>query len=93
MPEVVVLTPEELEEIVTSAIERATANGNGDGVPKRWLNASELARYLGVASKTVQNLSGPKAADPIPYHQLTAGGEKRFLVDEVDEWVRRRRER
>jgi Helix-turn-helix domain len=93
MPEVVVLTPEELEEIVASAIGRAATNGSGDAVPKKWLNAAEVARYLGVAPKTVQNLSGPKATDPIPFCRLTPGGEKRFYVDEVDEWVRRRRER
>jgi Helix-turn-helix domain len=90
--ELVVITPEQLERIVTSAIERATADRHDGGVPKKWLNAADLARYLGVAPKTVQNLSGPKAVDPIPFHQLTPGGEKRFHVDEVDEWVRRRRE-
>lgn len=81
------LTPRQLEDIVASAIERATANRNGER--KVWLDASELADYLGFTEKTIHNRTGPNVDNPIPCHRLTAGGEKRFHVDEVDEWLRR----
>jgi hypothetical protein len=55
-----------------------------------WRDANGIADYLAVKPKTVQNLTGPNVADPIPFHRLTPGGEKRFHLAEVDEWLRRR---
>jgi excisionase family DNA binding protein len=85
--EVVVLTPTQLEAIVTRAVERVVANGGGKR--RVWLDAGQLADYLGVSEKTVQNRTGPNVENPIPYHTLTLGGQKRFHREEVDEWLRR----
>jgi hypothetical protein len=84
MNEVVVLTPGQLEELVASAVERASQKSNG------WLDAAGIAEHLGVSEKTVHNRTGPNVADPIPCHTLTPGGRKMFDRAEVDEWLRRR---
>jgi hypothetical protein len=86
--ELVVLTPGQLEAIVASAVERAAANGND----WRALTAAELGERLGFHEKTIQNRSAPGVpeADRIPSHSLTPGGEKRFDLDEVREWLLRR---
>jgi hypothetical protein len=86
--EFVMLTREQLEEIVTSAVEQATADGNG--YQKLWLDAKELADHLGISAKTVHNRTAPSVANPIPFHTLTPGGRKMFHRGEVDEWLRRR---
>ena len=57
-----------------------------------WRDAAGIAEHLGVSPKTVQNLSGPSVADPIPFHRLTPNGEKRFHVPTVDAWLLRRRD-
>jgi Helix-turn-helix domain len=89
MTRLVVLTPEELEELVASAVARALDEREGAN-GKHWLSAAEVAEYLGIAPKTVQNLTGPSVKDPIPSHALTPGGRKMFNCAEVDEWIRRR---
>jgi hypothetical protein len=81
------LTPEELEHIVASTIERATTNGSGEH--NVWLDAKGLAEHLGVSEKTVHNRTAPNVENPIPYHSLTPGGRKMFHRGEVDEWLRR----
>ena len=60
----------------------------GDRPASPWLDARGVAERLGLAVKTVHNMSGPSVEDPIPFHRLRATGEKRFHVDEVDEWLR-----
>jgi hypothetical protein len=60
----------------------------GDRPPSPLLDARGVAVRLGLAVKSVHNMSGPNAEDAIPFHRLRANGEKRFHVDEVDEWLR-----
>jgi excisionase family DNA binding protein len=55
-----------------------------------WMDAHEVADRLRLKPKTVHNMTGPNAQNPIPFHRLSAGGEKRFHVEEVDEWLRGR---
>jgi len=54
----------------------------------RWVDAAGIAEHLGVKPQTVQNRTGPKVPpeDRIPFHRLP-GGDKRFYVPEVDEWL------
>ena len=54
----------------------------------RWVDAAGIAEHLGVKPRTVQNRTGPNVPpeDRIPFHRLP-GGEKRFYVPEVDEWL------
>ena len=52
-----------------------------------WMDAHQVAERLGLKVKSVHNRTGPTAENPIPFHRLSAGGEKRFHVDEVDEWL------
>jgi hypothetical protein len=53
-----------------------------------WRDAAGIAEHLGVKPQTVQNRTGPNVPpeDRIPFHRLP-GGEKRFYVPEVDEWL------
>lgn len=53
-----------------------------------WLDARGVAERLHLSPKTVQNMTGPNADDSIPFHRLSVGGEKRFHLEEVDEWLR-----
>lgn len=62
----------------------------GERPDSPWLDAHEVAQRLRLKVKTVHNMSGPSAERPIPFHRLNAGGEKRFHVDEVDDWLRGR---
>ena len=54
----------------------------------RWVDAAGIADHLDVDPKTVQNRTGPTVPpeDRIPFHRLP-GGEKRFYLPEVDEWL------
>jgi excisionase family DNA binding protein len=58
-----------------------------DGVNTPWMDADEVADYLRLKPKTVQNLTGPNVPDPIPFHRIAAGGQKRFHRDQVDAWL------
>lgn len=55
-----------------------------------WRSAKGIAEHLGFTEKTVHNLTGPQADDPIPFHRLTPAGEKRFHIAEVDAWLLQR---
>jgi hypothetical protein len=82
--------PSELvEEIATRVAELMEASANGNGGPRVWLDAGELADHLGVCEKTIHNRSRPNVENPIPFHTLTPGGRKMFQREEVDDWRRR----
>ena len=60
----------------------------GDRPASPWLNAQEVAERLRLKPKTVHNMTGPNAKNPIPFYRLSTAGENRFHVEEVDEWLR-----
>jgi excisionase family DNA binding protein len=52
-----------------------------------WMDANEVAEYLRLSPKTIQNLSAPGAERPLPYYRIAGGGQKRFHRDEVNAWL------
>jgi hypothetical protein len=49
-----------------------------------WRDVNGIAAHLGKNPQTVQNMTGPNVADPIPFHWIH--GAKWFYVPEVDAW-------
>lgn len=73
---------------VTNLLIQLRALVDGERPASPWMTAGEVADYLRLSSKSVQNMTGPSAKNPIPFHRLSAGGEKRFHREEVDGWLR-----
>ena len=49
-----------------------------------WRDVHGIAAHLGKKPQTIQNMTGPKVDDPIPFHRIH--GAKWFYVPEVDAW-------
>jgi excisionase family DNA binding protein len=83
--EIVVLTPEELEQLVASVIERLDVSPPPpESSP--WLTAREVADRLKVSPQTVHRLS---TSAGLPFRQIGPNGEKRFHRAAVDGWLDR----
>jgi excisionase family DNA binding protein len=94
---VVVLTPDQVDEIAARAaaralikVDRQTLAASDERDRSPWLTGREVATRLGVSVKTVHRLSGPSTpeSERLPCHRIGGNGEKRFHVDEVDAWLR-----
>lgn len=48
-----------------------------------WLTSSEAASYLGVSVATIRRWCNDKE---LPYLR-TPGGQKRFSIEKLDEWI------
>lgn len=55
----------------------------------RFLSASEVADWLGVAPKWVYRHAGPDSPDGIPHYRV--GGHLRFRRSEIEAWLESRR--
>ena len=55
-----------------------------DGEPKRYLKASEAAKYLGVSESTMVRL---RLAGEGPYFIRFPGGSIRYSPDDLDAWA------
>jgi hypothetical protein len=52
-----------------------------------WMDPHEVADYLTLSVKSIQNMTGPQSKNPIPFCRLSEGGAKRFHRQQVDEWL------
>ncbi len=60
---------------------------NRRDIRPRMLSVDEAALYLGLASKTIRNRIGPKAADPFPIKPKRIGGRVLFDVKDLDAFL------
>jgi len=56
-------------------------------IKPRMLSVDEAALYLGLASKTIRNRIGPRAADPFPIKPKRIGGRVLFDVKDLDAYL------
>lgn len=56
-------------------------------IKPRMLSVDETARYIGLASKTIRNRIGPRAADPFPITPKRIGGRVLFDVKDLDAYL------
>jgi hypothetical protein len=59
---------------------------------KTYLNRKEAAKYLNVSERSVGEWSA-RPAGQNPFPAVNAGGEPRYKRTDIDEWVRRERQR
>lgn len=53
------------------------------------MNTAEAAAYLGVSIDWLRRDEGKQ----VPWHSLGTRGDRRYYVDEIDEWLRSRPKR
>lgn len=56
-------------------------------IKPRMLSVDEAALYIGLASKTIRNRIGPRAADPFPIKPKRIGGRVLFDVKDLDAYL------
>ena len=55
--------------------------------PKRWLSVEETAKYLGLAPRTLYNMTGARAQRPFPVKPKRIGRSIRFDRLEIDRYL------
>ena len=81
MTELILTTPEALQELLYSALSRFQAQEKV-GAPSDWMTTTEAAEYLRYSKSRLLQLCSSKS---IPYHKVM--GSNRFSRRELDQWV------
>lgn len=83
---VVVLTPDELRQLVTQAVAEALADQPAREPAREVLSRREAAAFLGCSLTQLDRLCHPRQERPLPYSVL--GDSRRFYRAEILEWLR-----